>query len=126
MRLQDTTTPPVSKGGEPQTNGRRRGRPVNPRLTIPGAALDDPECSPQATAIIAACLVRGLVTLGCLTEVQACLLTGANAELFQLVNAFTTAELDAVVSGKLGIHDVIAARQAGARRVIDLSDRLAS
>jgi hypothetical protein len=126
MSMIHSTTPPLGKGGEPRTNGGRRGRPVIPRQTIPGAALDNPKLSPEATAVLAAFLVRGLALLGHLTEPQALCLTGANEALFQPVNAFTTAELDAVASGKLNIHDVIAARRAEAWRVIDLADRLVS
>jgi hypothetical protein len=125
MTLLHSTTAPLGKG-TPQTNGGRRGRPVVPRQTIPGAALDNPALSPETAAIIAACLVRGLVLLGHLTPTQALCLTGANETLFHLVNEFSTAELDAVASGKLSIDDVIAARRAEAWRVVDMADRLIS
>jgi hypothetical protein len=87
--------------------------------------LDDPKRTPEATAVLAACLVRGLVVLGHLTPTQVLCLTGADEALFNLANALTTAELDAVASGKLNIHDVIAGRLSGARHIISLS-RLAS
>jgi hypothetical protein len=125
MSVLHITTAPLGKSSEPRTNGRR-GRPVIPRETIPGAVVDDPARTPEAKAILAACLVRGLVLLGKLNATQAICLTNADEGLFHLVNEFSTAELVAVASGKLSIEDVVAARRAEAWRVVDLADRLVS
>jgi hypothetical protein len=94
---------------------------VIPRQTIPGAVVDDLALSAEAKAVLAACLVRGLVLLGQLNATQALCLTNADEGLFHLVNEFSTAELDAVASGKLSIDDVVAARRAEAWRVVDMA-----
>jgi hypothetical protein len=126
MTVLHNTALPLGKGSVFQllsstANGGRRGRPVVPRQIIKGAVLDDPALTPEAKAVLAVCLTRGLVLLGTFTEPQSLCLSDANEALFRLADEFTTAELVAILSGKLACHDVFTAHRAAAWRAVDLA-----